>query len=427
MTTGATRIRSTRRALLGLAMISGGAVAARAALPRQAEAAPGDPLVLGSNNDSGTSQTALTARQDGSATLVVTNTSTFGTGIRGNGGQGYGVWGSGDQAGVRGFGSAVGLLGEANSTGIAVLGRRGTRSGNLPTNTGVLGFAAYGTGVIGEGGGATGVRGFAWQHNGTSAPIGVGVQGVGTVGVLAQSSGSGIGLKAVGGRAIEASGAVVIDGPTTVNGNTIVNGTTTLNGVAGIGGVLNVNSHINSAGTITGYGGKIGVVARAGPGGIALKAIGPAGGTAIQAGGDVHVLGDLTVGGAIQGKGTGLTAVPASSLTGVVAPDRIPLAFARRDRGNSFGKVTEFRDTARFNARIAAAGAGRATLEAGKTFVDVDLPEGILSSASVVIATPQESLHGTGFYAKPTGTNRIRISMESAPAEDIVFGYAVLN
>lgn len=412
------RLRNRRNLLKAAA--AGGALAAALRATGSAGAAAGDPLVAGRLNDAGADQTVLTANKGGAATLVVRNTSVAGVGLRAENAGGYGLWGVGLEAGVRGIGTNAGIIGEANpSSGIGVIGRRGFRSGRTPSNTGILGFASFGTGVIGEGGGATGIRGFAGQFDGTSGPVGVGVQGVGSTGVLAQATGSGTALRAVGtasGRAIDASGAVQITGATTMTGTTRVLGT------------FNVDGHINAAGTITGAGGTIGVVARSGEGGTALKAIGPAAGLAIDAAGDVRISGDASIAGLLSGNGAGLTALAASQLTGTIHPDRLPLAAARRDRANSFAKVQEFKDVVRFTNRMVSTLAGKATIAPGKTFIDVTLPTGVtLAAGSIVIATPQQHPRGAGVYARRTGTRRIRISLQKAAPRELTFGYLVVN
>ncbi len=79
----------------------------------------------------------LTANKGGAATLVVRNTSVAGVGLRAENAGGYGLWGVGLEAGVRGIGTNAGIIGEANpSSGIGVIGRRGFRSGRTPSNTG---------------------------------------------------------------------------------------------------------------------------------------------------------------------------------------------------------------------------------------------------------------------------------------------------
>lgn len=409
----------TRRNLLKAAA-AGGALAAALRASGTAGAASGDTFRIGRLNDAGADQTVLTANKGGAASLVVNNTSPAGVGIRAENKGGYGLWGVGLNAGVRGIGGQAGIIGEANPTsGIGIVGRRGFRSGTLPTNTGVLGYAGFGTGVIGEGGGATGIRGFAGQYDGSSAPVGTGVQGVGTTGVLAQATGSGTGLRAVSsssGRAIDATGPVRVVGPVAITGT------------ASVAGTLSVAGHINASGTITGEGGTIGVVAKSGTGGTGLKAIAPTDGLAIEAVGDVRMDGDVDVLGVLSGDGSGLKALAASRLVGTVHPDRLPLATARRDKSNSFSKVQEFGDIVRFGNRMISSVAGRATIASGETSVDVELPSNVtVGTGSLVIATPQENPHGNGVFARPIAARRIRISIPSPAPEDLAFGYLVLN
>lgn len=409
----------TRRNLLKAAA-AGGALAAALRATGTAGAASGDTLLVGRLNDAGADQTVLTANKGGAATLVVNNTSPAGVGLRAENEGGYGLWGVGLNAGVRGIGDEAGIIGEANpSSGIGIIGRRGFRSGATPSNTGVLGYAGYGTGVVGEGGGATGIRGFAGQYDGTSGPVGVGVQGVGSTGVLAQATGSGTGLRTIAsssGRAIDASGPVRIVGPMAVTGTTSIIGT------------FNVEGHINAAGTITGEGGTIGIVAKSDAGGTGLKALGPTDGLAIDAIGDVRISGDTTVFGVLSGNGSGLKSLAATQLTGSIHPDRLPLAAARRDKSNSYSKVQEFRDVVRFTNRMISTVAGKATIASGETFVDIDLAANVtLGAGTIVIATPQEYPHDSDVYAKPVGTRRIRISLQAAAPEDLVVGYLVVN
>lgn len=419
--------RSDRRAFLRYAAIGGGAAALAAV--SQAEADSGDEFRLGEFNDADNDQTTLVASVGADAALDVENMAGSGIGIRGINDGGYGVWGEGQDAGVRGIGDTVGVLGQArDSTGIGIMGRRGDRSSSLPTNTGILGFAAFGTGLVGEGGGATGIRGFSGQYNGTSGPIGVGIQGIGTnlgvqgigpIGVEGRATGSGTAV-----RAIAASTGKAIDAT----------------------GTINVVGAINAIGTITGTGSSVGVVARSATGGTSLRAFAPADGVAIEAvgnavvggdatvSGDLSVSGDLPVGGnlrvkgTLSGNGSGLAALKATALTGTVHPDRISGAFARRDRFNIFGRNNQFRGTVKMESRIQLNAANRATVKDGKTSVDVTVNAKIvMGPTTVVIVTPQEDPHGLTFFARVLTSRTFRIGLSGPAPTDITFGYLVLN
>lgn len=414
--------QSDRRTFLKYAAIGGGG-AALVAATRGGEADSGDNFILGDFNDADNDQTSLVASVGADAAFDVENTAGSGIGIRGINDGGYGIWGEGQDAGVRGIGDTIGVLGQArDNTGVGVVGRRGDRSASLPTNTGVLGFASFGTGVVGEGGGATGIRGFSGQYNGTSGPVGVGVQGTGTnigvqgiglVGVEGRANGSGTAVRAIAstsGKAIDATGAVNVAGP------------------------------INAIGTITGTGFSVGVVAKSATGGTSLKALAPTDGLAMEAVGDVSVDGDVTVSGdipvggdvrvkgAISGNGSGLSALKATALTGTVHPDRISGAFARRDRFNIFGRNNQFLGSVRMEGRITMNAAKRAIVKDGDDHVDVTLDDKIVMGPdTIVIVTPQEDPHGLTFFARVLTSKTFRIALSGPAPEDIVFGYLVLN
>lgn len=169
--TSTTRLeqRKDRRGLLAL-IGAGGAAAVAALLGRGngAEAAPGDPFILGEGNSSGGAQTLVQADRNGLAFRVDNNnTGSNADGIRGetSGSYGWGVDGlshGSDGTGVRG--RCTGAYG----TGVSGRGGRVGVSGVSKTGTGVLGKGRPGVYGQSTGRGASGVRG-----DGSAGSIGV--------------------------------------------------------------------------------------------------------------------------------------------------------------------------------------------------------------------------------------------------------------
>ncbi len=406
------RRKSDRRALLKLAALGGG-IAALGRATTRAEAASGGTFLLGRPNDAEKDSTTLNS---GAAdTLVIKNRSTSATGIKVER-TGTGVRAEGAVEGVRGVGSTgvggyadkpagIGVAGSADGApliGRGVYGRSGARSGSEPGNVGVHGFADSGVGVMGEGGGGTGVRGYSHQWSTGSAPLGVGVQGVGTVaGVLAQGFTGGVALRAQapsGGTAIDAAGLVKVAG------------------------------HIDATGTITGQGGEIGILAKSGNRGVALKAIAPSEGTAIEALGPVTVDGPLDAG-SLSGDGSDVTNLDATNVsTGRLDVLRLPLQVARRDGFNVFTRINDFQSTTRFRGRVIAAAAAVVTVPAGRDRVEVTLATGVtVGTASVILLTPLGSTDGALYHAERVSSSSFRIVLSGPAPADLRFSYAVFN
>jgi hypothetical protein len=119
----------SRRALLASALGTIGVTVATAVLPREsAEAANGNPLVLGSSTNTATATTRLSGT---GATVEALTVEAVGTAVHGNSSTGYGVIGSTTRAG--------GVLGSA-TTGVGV-------NGHSDNGTGVDGYSPSGTGI----------------------------------------------------------------------------------------------------------------------------------------------------------------------------------------------------------------------------------------------------------------------------------------
>lgn len=193
-------------------------------------------------------------------------------------------------------------------------------------------------------------------------------------------------------------------------------------------GLVRVAGHIDAAGTITGRGGQIGILAQSDEGGTALKAVAPEDGTAIEATGPVMVNGPATAA-TFSGSGAGLTGLDADEITtGTLAPERLPAAAARREAFNFFRNINVFQSTTRFMGRIVASSAGVAEIESGQDHVDVTLPAAVgLSAASAILLTPQESVGSLTYHARRLSSSQFRIGLSDEAPRTIRFGYAVFN
>ena len=196
---------------------------------------------------------------------------------------------------------------------------------------------------------------------------------------------------------------VEVGGDASVTGDVIAGGRVSLTGGISVGGnaIMKQNASIAGRATLTGD---------------------------LSVGGEATVTGDVAVSGRISGNGSGIASLNARALTGTIPPDRISGAFARRDKFNIFGKNQQFQGAVRFNGRLSANAAGRATVPVGEDHIEVTLPSGVTAgSASLVIATPQSDLKGATFFAKVfTGTS-IRIVLSQNAADPVTFGWLVLN
>jgi hypothetical protein len=222
----------SRRALLAAALGGlGGLVASRLAVPGPADAAAGDPLVIGSTtNTAGTANTSLTTASAGTALLVTQNgggtalrgsavgpgsiagffTAANGTGVSGVTGNpgAYGVFASNDDA-TYGGGGAVRASGK-NNNGVVATTDNGGANAIKAANAGIggaLGSAILAdaglncTGVSGRAQAAPGVFGFAVNAPGVygSSTNEIGVQGAGNPGVYGSSTSTfGTGMEGVG-------------------------------------------------------------------------------------------------------------------------------------------------------------------------------------------------------------------------------------
>ena len=183
--------RSRRAILAGAIGGVAGLVAGRLGRPDAAAAAAGSPLIVGANNDGGTSQTILRSTATGASfTLRTDAIATGSTGIFGHTAstqtyQTRGVYGlawgpnsdaiQGVQGGTAGTGAAVRALGGSNSGVIATTtsGARVAVQGETSSTT-ANAKAIYGIVTpTNPGGSSTAVRG---QNNGTAAS-GIGVYG----------------------------------------------------------------------------------------------------------------------------------------------------------------------------------------------------------------------------------------------------------
>lgn len=168
VSTAAPRDRRTRRQILAAATGGIGALAAQAALPAApAQAAQGQAVIEGHDNTGATARTAVfTPGNKEFGILADPNSSGKGS---------IGVYGGGQDAGVRGQG----------------LGTEGT---------GVIGIGATpdGTGVFGQSAGSYGVVGQT-ESNADGAPA-----------VFGQNAGSGIGVAGLGGIGVQAAGDIAL-------------------------------------------------------------------------------------------------------------------------------------------------------------------------------------------------------------------------
>jgi hypothetical protein len=172
----------SRREAFGLGVAGAvGAFVASAASPESADAAAGDPLVLGSANDAGTATTSLTMSPSLSTgegdTLQVTKKGGSDTDAAVHGIAvlaGSGVFG---ETSVGFSGEGAGVLGQCTTGGIAVLGTAsGDQAPPLDVGpTGVYGVASEtatdGAGVVAYGNGAVGVYAVSQNTDATTGTV----------------------------------------------------------------------------------------------------------------------------------------------------------------------------------------------------------------------------------------------------------------
>jgi hypothetical protein len=196
---------SKRRGMFAMGAALLGAAAAKLTSPAQVQAAPGDFLKIGFDNDAGTAQTKLTANVAGNNTLsLATNSDTGNACVGENTGNGGGLVGS-----VRGTGTALAGVSDLG------IGLSGTSFATLAARSGVGGFSSHGYGVRGGSGAAANEEGGGVFGEATAQP---GVKGtsVSSVGVL------GVTTSGLAGQ---------FNGPVVTNGNLNVNGDFTATGI----------------------------------------------------------------------------------------------------------------------------------------------------------------------------------------------------
>jgi len=201
-----------RRGMFAMGAALLGAAAAKIATPGQVEAAAGSPLILGTANDAGTSNTSLTANVANENTLSLFTNSPTGNAL-------VGINNSTTTGG--------GLVGHVLGTGTALagisdhgIGLSGTSFATTGTDfAGVSGFSQIGFGV----------RGGTAANSAASPPqTGAGVLGEGGTNAI------GVQGTSIGGVAILGIGSVLagqFNGPVVINGNLNVNGSFTASGI----------------------------------------------------------------------------------------------------------------------------------------------------------------------------------------------------
>jgi hypothetical protein len=383
--------------LLKAAAAVGGAMTV-ASVTRRANAANGGNFILGQTNNA-----AATTKLESSAetALEVTYTGNIigKTAVKGKSNLGFGVFGEGN-IGVLAQGSS-GVSAEGTSVGISGL----TRDGFV---------AVSGSNESGDKGvGVLGVVGNQGRPNTDIRPVRVGVNGLAVAnpapgtGVLAEGNG-GIGLRAF---------ADLLD---------------TEDLPLGIG--------------VEAIGKTAGVVARAAPGGVGVRATGPEGGKAIDATGAVAVAGtlavtappganaietsgpasiagDLNVDGSISGR------LDASMITsGRLSGARLPAGAARRNAPNTFQRINVFLKRVRFDGGIVSNSAGVVTVPEDSNAVTVELPAGIrLAPDSAILLTPQGGRVDVAVAARRISGRRFRILAERTRPGPVTIAYAVFG
>jgi hypothetical protein len=270
--------RRLRRGLFAAGAAAVGAIVAKISGPSVVSAAPGDPVIIGGNNQGAGSQTSLTAslvdpQGDGGTLNVVNNGgghAIFGaatgagaaflgltsTGSALNGQSlgepgGRGLTGASQGAGgigVFGFANqSVGVSGATLSAGGADIAGVVGQTGGAGSATGVLGKTSSGSGVVGQstsGNGVTGTSGSsAGAHGlstsqygvrGTTSSVSTTTSAAGVFGEATNGNGvygltaTGIGIR---GGTVGTGLAGQFDGPTVVNGSMTVAGDFTATGI----------------------------------------------------------------------------------------------------------------------------------------------------------------------------------------------------
>jgi hypothetical protein len=166
-----------RRGLFAMGAALLGAAAAKMATPGQVEAAAGAPVILGSDNDAGTTRTQITANVSAENVLsLIQNNSTGNACVGVNNGDGGGLVGS-----VTGTGTALAGVSQQG------IGLSGTSFATAAGRSGVGGFSQHGYGVRGGSGAAANEEG-AGCFGEATAQIGVKGTSVSGVGVLGSST-----------------------------------------------------------------------------------------------------------------------------------------------------------------------------------------------------------------------------------------------
>lgn len=250
------RLRASTAIAAALALVVAGAAAGAA----------GSYLVLGQNNDSGTSQTVLQNAGLGAAfTLKTTNVSTGATGIFG--------WSS--QTGTNATRGVYGLANGANSYGVY-----GRNNGAAGTGAGVYADGGQNTGIIATSGSGTGIEATAGTCStlfcgrngveGTGYGFGTGVRGDG--GLTGVTGSSIVGLWGIDDSGDGSGFGLITDGNASIDGDLEVTGTCTgcsaaLVGVNASGTPLSQGDAVAVTGVTTDASGRVVVQVVAAQGG----------------------------------------------------------------------------------------------------------------------------------------------------------------